>query len=60
MGFNSGFKGLMYLLEVHGHDCWFQRLEATTHGVNLTLRILRVLFRDRIISRNGWPTRSPI
>jgi len=27
----------MSLLEVHGHDCWFQQLGSTTHGVNLTV-----------------------
>jgi len=43
---------LIALLEVHGHDCWFQQLGATTHEVNLTVtNFARILPRSYSFSK---------
>lgn len=44
------------------HNMWFQQDGATAHTSKETIRILKVLFPGRLISRFGdlqWPARSP-
>lgn len=42
-------------------DVWFQQDGATCHTANITIDLLRTVFENRVISRNGdvnWPSRS--
>jgi len=42
-------------------DIWFQQDGASCHTANATVDLLRIVFKNRIISRNAdvnWPSRS--
>lgn len=49
-------------LGVHDKDLWYQQDGATSHTARISLAVLRQMFPNRVISRNGdiaWPPRSP-
>jgi hypothetical protein len=38
---------------------WFQQDGATVHTASNSMKLLIEIFRERVISRNLWPPRSP-
>jgi hypothetical protein len=38
---------------------WFQQDGTTVHTANNSMKLLNEIFRERLISRNLWPPRSP-
>jgi len=49
-------------LGVHDKDLWFQQNGATSHTARISMAVLRKMFPNRVILRNGdivWPPHSP-
>jgi hypothetical protein len=38
---------------------WFQQDGASVHMANNSMKLLNKIFRERVISRNLWPSHSP-
>jgi hypothetical protein len=38
---------------------WFQKDDATARRASNSMKLLNEIFRERVISRNLWPPRSP-